>query len=232
MSSADVPVQLPESAVHVWTASLDVGAARRRALGRHLSRGEVDRALRLRSDVDRTRFVVARGVLRELVARYLGVEPCCVRFRYGAYGKPALTEGALAINLSRTEDRALFAFARGREIGVDIERVRPDFPCERVAAAFFSAAEIPALRAFPPEERAEAFFRCWTRKEAYLKARGNGLTVDLASFDVSLDECPVLLRVPDEPGRFALYDLDAPPGHAVALAADGQRARVSQQVWT
>lgn len=223
---------LPESAVHVWTASLDVGASRRRALGRHLSRGEVDRALRLRSDRDRTQFVVARGILRELVGSYLGVEPWCVRFRYGAYGKPALGESALAINLSRTEDRALLAFARGRAIGVDIERVRRDFPCERVAAAFFSAAEIPALRALPPEERPEAFFRCWTRKEAYLKARGDGLTVDLTSFDVSLDECPALLRVPDEPGRFALYDLDAPPGHAVALAADGQRPRVSQKLWT
>lgn len=232
MSSAEVPVRLPESAVHVWTASLDVGAAQRRALGRHLSRGEVDRALRLRSDLDRTRFVVARGILRELVARYLCVEPCCIRFRYGAYGKPSLADGALAINLSRTEDRVVFAFARGRELGIDIERVRRDFPYERVAAAFFSAAEVPALQAFPPEERPEAFFRCWTRKEAYLKARGDGLTVDLASFDVSLDECPVLLRVPDEPGRFALYDLDAPPGHAVALAADGQRARVCQEVWT
>jgi 4'-phosphopantetheinyl transferase len=232
MTSAEVTVRLPESALHVWSASLDVGAARRRALGRHLSRGEIDRALRLRSDRDRMRFVVSRGILRELVGRYLGVEPRCVRFRYGAYGKPALVESMLAINLSRTEDRALFAFARGREIGVDIERVRRDLPCERVAAAFFSGAEVPALRAFPPEERSEAFFRCWTRKEAYLKARGDGLTVDLASFDVSLDQCPVLLRVSDEPGRFVLYDLDAPPGHAVALAADGPRARVSQHVWT
>jgi 4'-phosphopantetheinyl transferase len=232
MNSAEVPVRLPESAVHVWTASLDVGAVRRRALGRHLSRGEVDRALRLRSDRNRMRFVVARGILRELVGRYLGVEPSCVRFRYDAYGKPALGESTLAINLSRTEDWALFAFARGREIGVDIERVRRDLPCERVAAAFFSAAEVPALRAFPREERPEAFFRCWTRKEAYLKARGDGLTVDLASFDVSLDECPVLLRVPNEPGRFSLYDLDGPPGHAAALAADGRRARVSQRVWT
>ena len=231
MSSAEAPVRLPESAVHVWTASLDVGATRRRALGRHLSRDEVDRALRLRSNADRMRFVVARGILRELVGRYLGIEPRCVRFRYGAYGKPAVSESTLSINLSRTEDRALFAFARGREIGVDIERVHWDFPCERVAAAFFSAAEVPALRAFPPEERPEAFFRCWTRKEAYLKARGDGLTVDLASFNVSLDECSALLCVPDEPGRFALYDLDAPAGHAVALAADGRRARVSQQVW-
>jgi 4'-phosphopantetheinyl transferase len=110
--------------------------------------------------------------------------------------------------------------------------VRPDFPCEHVAAAFFSAAEAAAVRAFRPHERSGAFFRCWTRKEAYLKARGDGLTVDLASFDVSLDECPVLLRESAEPGRFVLYDLDAPLSHAVALAADGSRARVSQWVWT
>ena len=185
-------VRLGEDAVHVWAASLDVGAARRRALGRHLSRGEVDRAFRLRSDRDRMRFVVARGILRELVGRYLGLEPRRVRFRYGAQGKPALDESALAINLSRTGDRALFAFAREREIGVDIERVRQDFPCEHVAAAFFSAAEAAAVRAFDPHERSEAFFRCWTRKEAYLKARGDGLTVDLASLEVLLNERQVL----------------------------------------
>lgn len=231
MSSAEVLLQLPENAVHVWAASLDVGAARRRALGRHLSRGEVERALRLRCERDRMRFVVARGILRELVGRYVGVDPHCARFRYGAHGKPVVSDSELAISVSRTRDRALFAFARRRELGVDIERVRPDFPCERIAAAFFSAPEIQSLRALPCEERPEAFFRCWTRKEAYLKARGDGLTVDLASFDVSLDELPALVLVPEEPGRFALYDLDTPPGHAAALAADGPRARISQQVW-
>jgi 4'-phosphopantetheinyl transferase len=231
MNSAEVRVRLPEDAVHVWAASLDVGA-RRCALGRHLSPDEIDRALRLRSDRDRMRFVVARGILRELVGRYLGVEPRSVRFRYGAHGKPAVEESALAINLSRTGDRALFAFARKREIGVDIERVRQDFPCEHVAAAFFSAAEAAAIRAFPPHERSEAFSRSWTRKEAYLKALGDGLTVDLASFDVSLHDCPGLLREPAGLGRFVLYDLDAPLAHAAALAADGSRARVSQWVWT
>jgi 4'-phosphopantetheinyl transferase len=230
MSSAEVRERLPEDTVHVWAASLDLGTARRRALGRHLSQGEVDRALRLRYNRDRMRFVVARGILRELVGRYLGVEPSHIRFRYGPHGKPALDKSALAINLARTGDRALFAFARERNIGVDIERVLQDFPCDEVAA-FFSAAEAAAVRAFPSHERSEAFFRCWTRKEAYLKARGDGLTADLTSFDVSLDECPALLREPREPGGFALYHLDAPPAHAVALAADGARARVSQRVW-
>jgi 4'-phosphopantetheinyl transferase len=225
-------MRLPEDAVHVWAASLRVASARWCALGGHLSRDEIDRALRLRSDRDRMRFVVARGMLRELVGRYLDVEPRDVRFRYGAHGKPALDQCALAINISRSGDRAVFAFARGREIGVDIERVRRDFPHEHVAQAFFSTAEAAAIRVFPPQERSTAFFRCWTRKEAYLKARGDGLTVDLASFDVSLDDCPVLAREPDEPGRFAVYVLDAPPGYASALAADGPRASVSQRVWT
>jgi 4'-phosphopantetheinyl transferase len=225
-------LRLPEDAVHVWSASLDVEATRLGALARQLSRDEVDRARRLRSSRDRARFVVARGILRELVGRYLGVEPRRVRFHYGARGKPRLDEDALAINVSHAGDRACFAFARGREIGVDFEQVRHDFPCERVAAAFFSVAEVAALRAFPPRERCDAFFRCWTRKEAYLKARGDGLAVDLDSFDVSLDECAELLREPDEPGRFALYSLNAPRGHAMALAVEGARPCVSQRWWT
>jgi 4'-phosphopantetheinyl transferase len=225
-------LRLSEDAVHVWLASLDVGAARAGALGRHLSCDEVDRARRLRFGRDQSRFVVARGILRELVGRYLGVEPRRVRFHYGARGKPRLEEDALAISVSRTGNRACFAFARGREVGVDIERMRHDFPCERVAAAFFSAAEVAALVAFPPRERCGAFFRCWTRKEAYLKARGDGLTVDLGSFDVSLDDRAALLHEPDEPGRFALYGLDAPLDYAMALATDGARPRISQRLLT
>jgi 4'-phosphopantetheinyl transferase len=232
MDSAEAGlVQLPEDVVHVWLARLDVGVARVDALGRHLSRDEVERARRLRSDRDRARFIVARGILRELVSRYLGVDPRRVRFHYGVRGKPRLDTDALAMSVSRTGNRACFAFVRGREIGVDIEQVRHGFPYECVAAAFFSAAEVAALRVFPPRERCEAFFRCWTRKEAYLKARGEGLAVDLASFDVSLDECAALLREPDQPGRFTLCGLNAPPGHAMALAVEG-RPRVSQRLWT
>jgi len=221
-------LRLTEDAVHVWAASLDVGVARFRSLGRHLSDDERDRALRLRSRFDRTRFVAARGIFRELAGRYLGVEPRSIRFAYGPFGKPRLDESSLAINLSRAGDLALFAFARGREIGVDIERVRHGFPCERVAEDFFSPAEISSLQAFPPRERCAAFFRCWTRKEAYLKARGDGLAVDLRSFDVSLDKRASLLREEHEPGRFALCALAAPPGHAVALAVDGSRPRIAQ----
>ncbi len=224
-------LELDESAVHVWAASLEVQVAGLRALGRHLSDDETKRALRLRTHRERALFIAARGILRELVGRYLGIEPRAVRFLYGPRGKPRIGESSLAINVSHAGGRAVFAFARGREIGVDIERVRRAFPCERIAEDFFSSAEVASLRALAPHERSAAFFRCWTRKEAYLKARGDGLAVDLRSFDVSLDEPASLLREEYEPGRFALYDLDPPPAHAAALAVEGSRPRVCQWLW-
>jgi len=125
----------------------------------------------------------------------------------------------------------LFGFARARRIGVDLEYVRLDVDVLALAKRYFSPDEFRRLRRLPASEQCEAFYCAWTRKEAYLKARGDGLAVDLRSFDVSLDEPASLLREEYEPGRFALYDLDPPPAHAAALAVEGSRPRVCQWLW-
>jgi 4'-phosphopantetheinyl transferase len=216
--------------VHVWRVPLDIPASVRTALHETLSPDERDRAGRYRFDRDRNRFTVGRGVLRLLLGSYLGIPPDRPRLCYGAQGKPALAneggEWDLQFNLSHSQGLALVAFSPGRALGVDLEQIRPDLAEDRIAESFFSRQEVATLRALPPEQQAEAFFACWTRKEAYIKALGGGLSISLDSFDVSLapGAPAALLRVRDDPGeasRWSLRELDPGPGFAGALVVEG-----------
>ena len=172
-------------------------------LGRPLSADEWERANRFRFDKHRRQYVVGRGALRTLLAAYPGTRPEQVRFSYGAAGKPFLADpaGDLYFNLSNSDEMALVGFVRGREIGVDIEYLKPMPDCEQIAERFFSESEREVLRALPAERKEEAFFNCWTRKEAYLKAVGDGLAAPLDSFDVTL--------APGEPPRMLTLKGDA-----------------------
>lgn len=198
-------VSIGPSDVHVWRAALDVGTSCAGKFHPMLSEDEQTRAGRFYFRKDRERFIVARGLLRSILGCYLNIEPGHVRFEYGAYGKPALAPelGAQGIrfNLSHSDGLALYAIARGREVGVDVEQLRPDFAGSEIAKRFFSAREVSMLFALPENLRVEAFFHCWTRKEAYIKARGEGLTLPLSDFDVSL--------IPGEPARL-LYTSAGP----------------------
>jgi 4'-phosphopantetheinyl transferase len=163
-------------------------------------------------------------MLRRLLGGFLGLEPERVELRYGPHGKPCV-EG-LRFNLAHSHELALYAFSRGRELGVDLERIRPLRDAAAIAERYFSAEENAVLRSLPEIQRHEAFFRCWTRKEAYLKALGDGLARPLDSFDVTLapGEPARLLRVqgaPDEAARWSLLHLDPAPGFVGALAAEG-----------
>jgi len=206
---------------------------------RAMTDDERERAARYRFERDRARYIVARGTLRAILGRYLGVAPADVRFMYGPHGKPALAlehDTDLSFNLSHAGGAALYAVTRGRRVGVDLEQVLPDNTDLGVAARFFSPREVDMLRALPPQVRHEAFFRCWTRKEAYVKARGDGLSLDLTSFDVSLapGEPPALLATrpdPREAARWSLHDVDAGPGYAAALAVEGRDVRVTYRDW-
>lgn len=208
---------------HLWWADLDAGADTVRRLSPFLSDDELDRASAFRFARDRRRFVVGRGILRELLGAYLEVEPASVRFAYGSHGKPRLDGTELSFNLSHSGARALYAFGGGLELGVDVEvlRVEPDF--EQVAETVFSARELTELRALPGPARAHAFLRGWTRKEAIVKGCGDGLSMPLQSFDVTL--CPPGAAEPVERAQqivrgWRLYDLSRLcPGHAAALAA-------------
>lgn len=226
--------------VHVWRAALDPPAACVRGLADTLAADERARADRFVSDRDRSRYIVARGVLRAVLGRCLGLPPGALAFRYSAFGKPALTGDAAAtdlrFNVSHAGGLALYAVARGREIGVDLERIRPDFATDEIARRFFSPGEVAALRALGPEHRSRAFFDCWTRKEAYIKARGEGLSRPLDRFEVSLAPgAPAALLAtgedPDEAARWSLRALCPGPGYAAALAVEGQSWHLQCWQW-
>jgi 4'-phosphopantetheinyl transferase len=229
-----IDLALPHGEVHVWRGSLEETSVSVARLESVLCEQEMLRADRWRFERDRRRFVVARGTLRTLLGRYLGVDPASVRFGYGRYGKPVLLDqpgqGRLCFNVAHSEDLALYLFARDQEVGVDLERVRPIRQMEQVARCCFSEFERAALQRVHPSERTEAFYACWTRKEAYAKARGDGLALRLDSFDVSLapGEPARLLGVrpsPDGgsrmPGPWSLRSLDPGSGYVGALAVEG-----------
>jgi 4'-phosphopantetheinyl transferase len=217
--------------VHVWRACLDLPDSGVETLRRTLAVDELGRAKRYRFERDRRRFIVARGLLRAILAGYTGVEPGQLRFRYGPRGKPRLVGEiggrALCFNVAHAHELALFAVARGREIGVDVEYVREDFAGIEIAERFFSPREVVTLRQLPAEARTKAFFNCWTRKEAYIKARGDGLSLPLDRFDVSLapDEPAALLSIawdPEEASRWSLMELAPGPGYVGAVAVEGR----------
>ena len=232
MKPRSEPPPLAPNDVHVWSLALDAAPPRLDALRRALSPDEVERAERFRFARDRDRFVAARGQLREVLALYLAVAPPAVSFAYGPQGKPMLQQrGGLRFNLSHAEDEAILAVAKGREVGIDIERIRPEVECEDIAQRFFSPAEVAALLALPATARPPVFFTCWTRKEAFIKALGGGLGIPLTDFEVSLEPAgPArLLRTAWDPavaGRWRLHTLAAPPGFAAALAVEGGEPRI------
>ncbi|MBI3457317.1 MAG: 4'-phosphopantetheinyl transferase superfamily protein [Candidatus Rokubacteria bacterium] len=226
--------------VHVWSAWLEQPAARAHQLAGLLSADERGRAQRFRGELDRERFIAGRGVLRAILGRYLDADPKDLEFRYGPSGKPCLAgnleAAGLHFNVSHSAAVAVYAVARGREVGVDVERLRAIPDAERIAARFFSEQERAALRAILPGDRTSAFYRCWTRKEAYLKALGEGLTRPLPSFDVSLapGHAPRLLRVegdPQAPFRWTLRSLEPAPNYVGALAAEGAGWRLACWRW-
>ena len=215
---------LEAGTVHVWRISLDQQDETLERFRRTLEPEELDRAGRFHFEKHRRHFVVARGFLRSVVARYLETQPESLRFAYGEYGKPALaSEHVLRFNLSHSHEVALLAVALDAELGVDVEHIRADFASEDIARRFFSRTEVQIFNALPAEQRVAAFFRCWTRKEAYIKAIGKGLSQALDEFDVTLapDIPAALLRAQDDdPSRWLLSDIDAGAGYAAALAIE------------
>ena len=185
---------------------LEINTEEIRTLWRLLSDTEQQRANRFAFDRDRNRFIVARARLRELLATRLNVLPEAVELTYGVHGKPALArrfeDSDLRFNVSHSEDVAVYAFSLGREIGIDIEVVRQIPDADDIAARFFSQRENEAYLALDPSDRPLGFFCCWTRKEAFIKAIGDGLYYPLDSFDVSLapSEPAEILRIKDMPG--------------------------------
>ncbi len=210
------------------------------SLAQTLAPDERARAERFRFDRDRTRSIVARGLLRAIIARYLDREPGALTFQYNRYGKPSLPDELdgerIHFNVSHADSIALYALTRGRAIGVDIEYIRADMVTEGIAERFFSPREVAMLHALDPALQREAFFACWTRKEAYKKARGEGISVGLDRFDVSLaTNEPAVILASREDGealpRWFLHHLTPAPGYVGAVAVQGEPCTVTCCQW-
>lgn len=183
-------LELSEGEIHVWRADLNCEEEVLFQLEATLAADEKVRADRFYFEKDRRAFVATRGILRELLGRYLNKPPACIQFEYGSQGKPSLhlnqPEPSIQFNVSHSHGMALLAFGIGCPLGVDVELVRSDFATDDIAQRFFSPREVREWHALPTSLRVEGFFLCWTRKEAYVKARGEGLQIPLESFHVSL----------------------------------------------
>lgn len=231
---------LDDEDVHVWGVSLSATPRRVDALLGTLAPDERMRAERFRLPRDRARFIIGRGLLRGIIARYLDREPGAITFRHNAFGKPSLPDapgwGGLRFNVSHADGIALYALARDRAVGVDIERIRADIVGERVAERFFSRREVAALRALNEDRQPEAFACCWTRKEAYKKARGEGIAVGLDRFDVSLapgEPAAILANRDEDAGgrRWSLQHLTPHTGYVGAVAIEGEPGRLTLWRW-
>lgn len=231
-------VALAEDEVHVWRACVLQPLATIQNLRSLLSEDEIARAERFYFEKDRHRFIVSHGLLRILLAHYLNtpfISASQLRFSNNDYGKPSLDlesldldrqDRTLNFNLSHSSELVLFAFTSARQIGVDIEYKRPSLDYQSLAEHYFSPLENQMLQALPVSARLEAFYQCWTRKEAYIKARGKGLSIPLDVFDVSLwpDEPAVLLNSredPQETKHWRLCALHPDSNYAATLAVEG-----------
>lgn len=223
-TGCDWPAKLPVGEVHLWQRRLDAAPDDVSACYELLRGEERERAQRFRIEPPRTAFVLTRGTLRSMLAHYLGGKAQAVRFRYEGQGKPLLEDDDdLFFNVSHTDGLALLAFARGRRLGVDVEKVKPDTAVEKLSERFFSERECRDLRLLKGDELRAAFFRVWTRKEAYIKATGEGLSLPLDQFDVSIaagDRDALRATRPDasEVERWAVSDVTVSAGYAAALA--------------
>lgn len=221
---------LTSDTLHLWVGRFSALAARRTFFESLLAADEQQRAARFVAEDVRERFILARGMLRVLAGRYLKVGPEAIRFTYGARGKPALVNSDLRFNLSHSGDLIVTGFMRRREVGVDIEEIRPMPEMKRVAMDNFSPAEFEIWYALPSAVQMRAFFTCWTRKEAYIKATGDGFRLPLANFDVSFapGEAPRLLRAQgDDPARWSLLHLDLAPEYLGAACVQGPAPRLN-----
>jgi len=230
---------LGNNQIHVWRVVLDQPQELVECLRRWLSADEQARASRFHFDRDCASFIVGRGVLRDLLSRYTGIAPGALHLEVGPHGKPRLAGEhgeQLCFNVSHSKGLGLYTVARGCELGIDVECIRAVTDEEQIARRFFSVRENAELLALPVEQRRAAFFTCWTRKEAFIKAIGDGLSHPLDRFDVSL--------TPHEPAQFlsiggsveqalrwSLFSLSPGTNYVGALAIEGRDWQLSCWEW-
>jgi 4'-phosphopantetheinyl transferase len=227
-------LKLQNGSVHVWAVALDdadLDCDRGLTI---LPSDERGRAAKFKFERDRRRYVVAHSALHEILAGYLGTNAADLRFVAGENGKPKLAArfaaGAIEFNLSHSHERALVAVALGREVGVDIEFIKVDFAFDEIAGRFFTAKEVNALRALPAHLQRRAFYKCWTSKEAFLKAKGTGLSGKLDDVEITLAGNELVQITANVPG-WSLAELNPGDSYEAAIAIQGERSPVSCYRW-
>jgi 4'-phosphopantetheinyl transferase len=188
MTTALCNFELPKQEIHLWHCRFDANTDSMDAFKGILSEDEKKKAAKFKFDIHREQSIISRGILRMLLGKYLKKHPHDLEFGYTEYDKPFLkSPSSLQFNVSHSGNQAAFAFVQDVEIGVDIEKIKSDFDVMDIAQHFFSSYEIQSLQALPEKDRVAGFYRCWTRKESFIKAKGSGLSFPLTSFTVSLN---------------------------------------------
>ncbi len=233
-------LSLKNNEVHVWRASLDIADSQIEILSGALSHNERTRSEKYHFERDQKRFIAGRGILRNILSRYLKTEPEEIVFSSNAHGKPFLSDACnnkeISFNLSHAHDLALYAVTAKRRVGIDLEYIQQAFQWEAIVERFFSPGEQAEIWTLPEKERCRAFYTYWTRKEAFLKAQGLGLTNDIKEVDVNFKSegsAPLLKlnRAPDKADCWELHDLYPGFGYAGALAVDGRGLGVNGWHW-
>jgi 4'-phosphopantetheinyl transferase len=233
-------LNLLSNQVHIWRIYLDQSPTVLKLLEAILSEDEVQRADRFYFDTDRNRFVVARGCLRNILGRYLKVDPDGLKFRYTKYGKPDLIDrmnpDRLRFNVSHSQELALIAVTVNQDVGVDIEYIRDDLADDQIARRYFSKDESSAYLSLPESMRTETFFAIWTRKESYIKARGEGLSLPLNQFDVSImpeaQEVELTTRPdPEEAFQWIIKAIYPGEGYMAAVTVKAHKLQLKYWKW-
>ncbi len=222
--------------IHLWCCDLDKNEVRLDEYISLISADEIVRAKKFKFKKDRNCYIISRGILRELLGAYLDENAAKLKFEYTSYGKPYLPNKNLNFNISHSGDMVVCAFVVGLQIGVDIEKIKQDFDVLELAQKFFSKREIEVLEKQPKEDLARAFYRCWTRKEAFIKAEGSGLSFPLNKFAVSLedDNQAILLETDwdaSEKSHWSLFSFVPEDNYIGALSVRNKLATVKYFNW-
>ncbi len=237
---APKPLHLSAGELHLWRADTMAFSMHEKMLTALLSKAELEKADRFMQRADRSRSILARAVLRDILGRYMDLDPRSLKFQVADHGKPMLDPGVYAdaphFSVSHSGKTVLFAFARGHDVGVDVEAIRSNLDVNEIAQRFFAQSEIDALMALPEESRLPAFFDGWTRKEAYLKGRAEGVASGLSRFAVTLTPGkPACLlgdeRYPEEVASWCLHDVQLGSGYAAAAAVRCQGMLTRYWIW-
>ncbi len=219
-------MELSGNEVHLWYGKVNEFSKNVESYANLLSLEETARANNFKFAKDRTVYVLARGLLRILSGRYLDQIPESIKFNYGEYGKPEYdVQTPIKFNISHSGNMIVLAFVRNFDIGVDIENIKEDFDVIDIAKHFFSSDEIQRLEALPKEQKVAGFYRCWTRKESFIKAKGSGLSFPLTSFSVSLDADKAELLRTDwaitEKKEWRMFSFEPANGYLGSLSVRG-----------